>query len=251
MQITKTTWFVFGCVLVVMTLSVTVFKRSPTSAQSQQQGVRPGKQLSHDELVKRYPTAELDDPEPADPTQRAALKARKLRNNEPTFGEPSPEDGAIGWFPENNFDFPALPINESEVILVGQVLGARAHRSENKLNVFSEFDVSVDEVLKGKSFIANGPKVIIVERTGGFLRYPNGRKVLFFVEGYGVPNVGTRNVFFLKAVTNGFRIVTVYELGLDGVSPLDLAYQFERFQGEKVSVFLDTLRQAITSTPPQ
>ena len=127
-----------------MTLSVTVFKHSPSSAQSDQPRVRPGKQRTHEELVKRYPVAESDDPEPADPTQRAALKQRKLRNNEEhTFGEPSPEDGAIGWFPENNFDFPALPINESDVIVVGQVLGARAHRSENKRSVFSEFDLAL------------------------------------------------------------------------------------------------------------
>lgn len=252
MHITKTTWFVFGCVLVVMTLSVTVFKDSPSSAQSDQSRVRPGKQLTHEELVKRYPVAEFDDPEPADPTQRAALKQRKLRNNEEhTFGEPSSEVGAIGWFPENNFDFPALPINESDVIVVGQVLGARAHRSENKLNVFSEFDVSVGEVMKGQSFTVNEPKVIVVERTGGYVRYPNGRKVLFFVQGYGMPNVGTRNVFFLKVVDQGFRVVTIYELGPDGVLPLDLSNQFQRFQGEKESVFLDTLRRAITNTRPQ
>ena len=251
MPVAKTTWFVFGCVLVVMTLSVTVFRYSPNSAQSDQPRVRPGKQLTHDELVKRYPTAEFDDPEPADPAQRAALKARKLRNNEPTFGEPSLEDGAIGWFPEKNFDFPALPVNESDMIVVSQVLGARAHRSENKRSVFSEFDVSVDEVLKGQSFTVNGPKVIVIERTGGYVRYPGGRKVLFFVQGYGMPTVGTRNVFFLKAVNSGFRIVTVYELNPDGVLPLDLANQFQRFQGEKESVFLDTLRQAITNTRPQ
>lgn len=251
MRITKTTWFVFCCVLLAMTLSVTVFKSSPSSAQSDQPRVRPGKQLTHDELIKRYPVAEFDDPEPADPTQRAALKLRKLRNNDHTFSKASPEDGAIGWFPENNFDFPALPINESDVIVVGQVLGARAHRSENEKNVFSEFDVSVDEVLKGQSFTVNEPKVIVVERTGGYVRYPNGQKVLFFVQGYGMPNVGTRNVFFLKVVNSGFRIVTVYELCPDGVLPLDLSHQFERFQGEKESVFLDTLRKAITSTPPQ
>jgi hypothetical protein len=251
MHLTKTTWFVFACVLVVMTLSVTAFKYAPSSAQSDQSRVRPGKQLSHEELVKRYPIAEFDDPEPADPTQRAALRLRKLRNNEHTFSEPSHEDEAVGWFPEKNFDFPALPINESEVILVGQVLDARAHRSENKRGVFSEFDVSVDEVLKGKSFTANEPKVIVVERTGGFLRYPNGRRVLFFVQGQGMPNVGTRNVFFLKVVNQGFQIVTVYELGPDGVLPLDLSNQFKRFQGEKGSVFLNTLREAITNTRSQ
>ena len=106
-------------------------------------------------------------------------------------------------------------------------------------------------MLKGQSFTVNEPKIFVVERTGGYVRYPNGRKVLFFVQGYGMPSAGTRNVFFLKKVNGSFRIVTLYELGADGVLPLDLSNQFERFQGEKESVFLDTLRQAITNKRPQ
>jgi len=234
-----------------MTLSVTVFKDSSSSAESGQQSVRTVRQLSHEESIKRYPIAEFDEPAPTDPTTRAALQERKLRNDEHTFSQPSPEDGAIGWFPERNFDFPALPIQESDLIVVGQVLSAKAHRSENKRGIFSEFEVRVEQVLKGQSSTLTERKVIIVERTGGFLRYPNGRKVLFFVQGYGMPEVGKRDVFFLKVINNGFRIVTLYELGPDGVLPLDLATQFERFQGENESAFIDTLRQSIATARPQ
>ena len=166
MQLSKTTWLVLCCTVVTMTLAVATSKDPSSCAQSDQQSVRPVKQLSHEQSVKRYPIAEFDEPEPADPVTRAGLRERKLRNNEHTFSEPSPEDGAIGWFPERNFDFPALPVKESEVILIGEVLSAKAHRSENKRGIFSEFEVSLQEVLKGQNAVEK--KVITVERTGGF-----------------------------------------------------------------------------------
>jgi hypothetical protein len=251
MYISKTTWFVFVCVLVTVTLSVTVFKHPSGSAQSGQQSVRAGKQLSHEEALARYPTAEFEEPEPADPAKRAALKERKLRNNEHTFSEPSPDDGAIGWFPETNFDFSALPINESDVILIGQVLSAKAHRSENKRGIFSEFEVRVDEVLKDRDPKVIEQTVITVERTGGYLKYPNGRKVLFFVEGFGMPEVGARNVLFLKVAGRGFQIVTVYQLSSEGVLPLDRGNKFQRFQGEKEAIFINTLRESIANARPE
>jgi hypothetical protein len=249
MQVSKVTWLVFCCVIVTMTLSVTVLRDPPSTAQCAQQSLRPVKQLSHEESVKRYPIAEFDEPEPVDPARRAALKERKLRNNAHTFSEPSPEDGAIGWFPEKNFDFPALPIEESDLILIGQVLSAKAHRSENKRGIFSEFEVKVEEVLKGRN--ATEQNVVIVERTGGFLKYPNGRKVLFFVHGHGMPEVGTRNVFFLKTVNSGFQIVTIYELAPEGVLPLDLSNQFQRFKGETEATFIKTLRETIATANPR
>ena len=250
MYISKATWFVFVCVLVIVTLSVTVFKNPSGSAQSGQENVRPGKQLSHEEMVRRYPTAEFEEPEAADSAKRATLKERKLRNNKHIFSEPSPDDGAIGWFPET-VDLPALPINESDVILIGQVLSATAHRSENKRGIFSEFEVRVDEILKGHDPRLSKHAVIVVERTGGFLKYPNGRKVLFFVEGFGMPEVGARNVFFLKVAGQGFQIVTIYELGQEGVLPLDRGNKFQRFQGENEITFINTLRESIANARPQ
>lgn len=251
MYVSKTTWFVFLCIVVTLTLSVAGFKNPPGSAKCSQQSVRRVKQLSHEEWVKRYPIAKFEEAEPNDPVKSGALKERKLRNNEHEFSQPSPDDGAVGWFPEKNFNFPAFPVDQSDVILIGQVLNAKAHRSENKRGIFSEFEVRVDEVLKGRSATVTEQAVIIVERTGGFLRYPDGRQVLFFVEGYGMPAVNARNVLFLKVVGRGFRIITVYELNADGVLPLDRANQFQRFEGESENVFVNTLRESIANSRPQ
>lgn len=57
---------VFVCVMATVTLSVTVFKSAPGSAQSGQQKVRTAKQLTHEDLVKRYPVVEFDEPDPSD-----------------------------------------------------------------------------------------------------------------------------------------------------------------------------------------
>ena len=250
MYISKTTWFVFVCVVVTMTLSVTVFKNPPSSAELSQQNLRRVKQLSHEEAVKRYPIAVFEESEPTDPVERVALKERRVRNNEHEFSKPGPDDGAVGWFPEKNLDFPALPIDQSDVIVVGTVLSAKAHRSENKRGIFSEFEVRVDEVLKGRDSTVTEQAVIILERTGGFLKYPSGRQVLFFVIGYGMPQISARNVFFLQVVGRGFKIVTVYELNTDGVLPLDSGNQFRRFEGESESVFVSSIKESIANARP-
>ena len=133
------------------------------------------------------------------------------------------------------------------MIVVGKVLSAKAHRSENGSRYFFAFEVTVEEVLKGRSSFSDH-NVIVIERTGGYLKYPE--RPIFFVQGYGMPEVGARNVFFLKVVGQGFRIVPAYELGPDGVLPLDLSRQFERFQGEEETAFIDTLRQAVANAHP-
>jgi hypothetical protein len=251
MRISKSTVLVFAIVVLVMMLSVTVFKSESGSAKSTQENVSTIRSLSHDDLVKRYPTADFDEPLSPDPAKRAALKQRQIRNNDISFGQPGPQDEAVAYIPEGRFGFPGLPVNESDTIVVGLVSSSRAHRSESRQSVFSEFEVRVDEVLKGQSGSVTESSVITVERAGGFLKYPGGRKVLFFIPGYGMPEVGTRNLFFLKNVNEGLRIVTIYELTPNGVLALDQSKQFKEFQGEKEETFLATLRKTIAASNPQ
>lgn len=246
MYISKSTFFVFAGVVFIMTLSVTVFKSQGGSARPTQESVTSAKVLNHEDLVKRYPIADFDEVLSPDLTKRAALKQRQERYNDIPFGTPGPEDEAVAYIPEGRFDFPALPINESDVIVVGQVASSKAHRSENKKNVFSEFEVRVDEVLKGNNVVSES-SMIIVERLGGYLKYPNGRKVLLFIPGFGMPAVGTRNVFFLKNLSPGFSIVTAYELNPNGILALDQSKQFRQFHGQSEATFLTTLRNAIPS----
>lgn len=159
---------------------------------------------------ERFPIVESEEVEPSDPIKRAKLRKQKQRyDNDAPFRHPGPNHGEVAFRPEWQFNFPALPVAKSDVIVIGEVLNAEAHRSENKLNVFSNFEVKVEEVLKGASLTTGN--VIKVQRLGGFVNYPNGKKVLFRLVGNGMPAVGARYAFFLKVLDEDYSILTGYE----------------------------------------
>ena len=248
MHISKTTYFVFVVVVTIMTLSVTMFRGGKGSATTQQDGHRTGVPIY--ERDERYPVVDSNEPEPADPVKKAKLKKQQQRyDKDAPFGQPGPRDIEVAFLPEGQFDFPALPLSQSDVIVIAEVLNAEPHRSENKRNVFTNFAVRVDEVLKGSNLSAGC--IINVQRIGGFVKYPDGRKVLFRLGGNGMPAVGGRYAFFLKSVDEDYGIITGYELGAEGVMPLDNSRQFERYQGENENTFLRALHEAVSRSLPQ
>lgn len=245
MQFSRSTYFVFVVVVTVMVLSVTVFKAGKGSTNVQQ-NVRTTSREIYQDRTERYPVVASDESEPIDPVKRARLKKQKQRyDKDAPFTNPGPNDEELAFRPESQFDFPALPVNKSDVIIVGQVLNAEAHRSTNKMNVFSNFEVRVDEVLKGHLNIGN---VINTQRVGGFVKYPGGRKVLFRLSGNGMPGVGARYVFFLNVLDEDYTILTAYELVADGVEPLDNSAQFQVYKGVSETSFITTLRDAIPAS---
>jgi hypothetical protein len=248
LNLSKTTYLVFVIVLTVMVLSVTVFKGDKGSATTQQ-NVRTPKPTYQDR-TDRYPVAEYDEAEPIDSVKRAKLKHQKQRfdKDAPFFTQPGPEDEEIAFRPEWQFDFPGLPIAKSDAIVVGRVLSAEAHRSHNKRNVFSNFQVAALEVLKGGLPLGSE---ITVQRVGGFVKFPNGRKVLFRLSGNGMPATAGRYVFFLKVIEEDYSILTAYELAADGVVPLDNSQQFQVYQGLQEHEFLKTLRDSLSRPIPQ
>jgi len=220
-----------GFVVVVIGLSITVLRES------------------YQDRVDRYPVVEAEEAEPTDPVKKAKLKKQKQRyDKDAPFTNPGPNDQELAFRSESQFNFPALPVIKSEAIVVGQVLNAEAHRSTNKRNVFSNFEVRVDEVLKGHLNIGN---VINIQRVGGFVKYPGGRKVLFRLSGNGMPGVGSRYVLFLNVVDEDYTILTPYELAADGVIPLDNSSQFQVYKGVSELSFTATLREAIAQAVPQ
>lgn len=248
MHLRKATYFVFVVVATIMTLSVTVFRGGKGSATTQQNGRRSGVPIY--EQDERYPVVDADEPEPADPVKKAKLKKQQQRyDKDAPFRHPGPRDVEVEFLPEMQFDFPALPVAKSDVIVIAEVLNAEPHRSENKLNVFTNFEVRVGEVLKGNNLTAGS--IINVQRIGAFVKYPDGRKVLFRLGGNGMPVVGSRYAFFLKSDDDDYVIITGYEFGAEGVMPLDNSRQFERYQRENENDFLNALRDAVSRSLPQ
>ena len=248
-HISKMTYFVFFVVVTVMTLSVTVFKGGNDQLRNQQD--TRGSLRKYQDHRDRYPVVDAEEREPTDEIKRAKLKLQKQRYDKdaPFYRDVDPEDGEVAFRPEWQFDFPALPVAQSDAVVIGKVLAAQAHRSQNKKNIFTNLDFQVDEVLKGRS-IKDG-SVITVQRIGGFVKYGDGRTVLFRLSGNGMPAAGLRYALFLNSIEDDFTLLTGYELGADGVEPLDNSPQFEALRGENEISFTQRLRDVVSQTRPQ
>ena len=248
MKIHKLTYVLF--VLVCATLGFT-FARQDQTQRDPANAKEYSKKLQQRHL--RFPTANYEEPDLADPKKNQTRKEKKLRKNDYRVVARNPPtwQAELTVFNEGGIEFPALPVVESTFILQGKVLSAEAHVSENKKNVYSEFRVSVEKVFKtANSSISEGTE-IIVDRVGGFVKYPNGHVVLYRIFGIDMPLTGGRYVFFLTSKNQqDLSILTAYELGINGTTPLDEAPQFEKYRGLSEELFIQNLRDSLTKSSP-
>jgi hypothetical protein len=184
--------------------------------------LRPGgQQDTVDE--EQFPIADEAAPEPPTPAERV-----KKNNKEKKYGKYKDKIGPgvtvasvrYHWPP----GFPALPVSQSDAVIVGEVADARAYVTDDKSAVYSEFSVQVAEVLKNA---ADSPleagRSIVVERVGGRVRYPSGHICRFSIAGWGMPRVSRRYVLFLDTndQDGGYHLTTGYELRNGLIFPLD------------------------------
>jgi hypothetical protein len=246
MKIYHVTYAVLGLVITSSTASIVTWK-TKVSKRSVQQSEAVAKWRKEDEeRKKQFPTADFDEPELTDAGKRALLKQKQKRYNKLGLvtKHPTANDGGGEFHPEGMFNFPALPVDASDAIVVGKVVDAQAHLSEDKSNVFSEFTIQVEQAFKNAAGLGSH---ITVERIGGFVRYPDGRKLHYGLTGTGMPEVGSKYILFLKAVPNetSYTILTGYQFGLKGVLPLDFAPIFEAYRGYNEAEFFAVLEEAL------
>lgn len=208
------------------------------------------------ELRDKFPVADHEAPEPADPGQRAKRRKRSERHDDSLLGVKgvlnAPPDYGTEAVLTNHWEvhLPRLPSGQSDVVLIGKTLDANAYLSADKNGVYSEFTVQVEDVLKNAaaSQLSPGDR-ITAERQGGRVSYPSGRVGWFRIRGQSMPTVNSRYVFFLKQVDpDSFSIITGYELRDDRVYALDSgASQFTVYDGSPESSFLQLVREAIAA----
>lgn len=118
---------------------------------------------------------------------------------------------------------PALPVEQSQAVVLGRVVKAQAHLTSDKTVVYSEFLVQVDEVFKDESNTITPNTSLAVTRSGGRVRFPSGHIALQIVAGQNMPRLEARYVFFLSRDndTEDFHLLTGYELHAGRVYPLD------------------------------
>lgn len=177
-------------------------------------------------INERFPTVDYDGQQDLpDPENNAKRKAKQKRYNDTNLVSSHVGGGVdeAALFLEPHVTFPALPVEESEIVVVGTIGTAQALLSENKRNVFSEFTLAVEDVLKSKiKGVAQG-SVLTIDRVGGHVKYPDGQRVLYTIAGLNAPQVGGRYLLFLTLKHNNedIAILTGYELAPDGAIPLD------------------------------
>ncbi len=156
-------------------------------------------------------------------------------------------------------DLSALPFKQSDVVLIGSILDAKAHLSNDKTGIYSEFGAQVQEVLKNSASNPIHPgEVVSLERFGGGVRFPSGAIQRYETVGQGMPTAGGTYLFFLKQLEpTDFSIITGYQLDAETVAPLDGsiveqgkgAYPFDVYQGFDRSIFLRIAKsQAVPTT---
>jgi hypothetical protein len=230
--------------LVVSTLGLGLAQRS-SSSQKTERTSDAARELQ--EKKQRFPTAQYNEPDLPDPQRNLLRKEKQVRRNDFKIVARNPQpwqaEGVVAGVP---FDFPALPIGRSEVIVLGVVTNAEAHLSENKRNVYSEFAVSIESVLKTSvDSIIKGSE-LIVERIGGNVIYPNGQNLLYRISGHNMPVVGGRYLFFLTSKNKqDWSILTAYQLTEGGTTPLDDSAQFEELRGLSEESVLKRLRESL------
>jgi hypothetical protein len=158
------------------------------------------------------------------------------------------QDGLVTFFDDWDFNVSVIPAGMSDAVVAGTVTDSKAYLSPDGTGVYSEFTLKVEKVLKDRSGTISTTAPLAIDRAGGRVRYPSGDIVKYIVSGQGMPRVNKRYVFFLKLEDQDFRILTGYELGAGGVSPLDMTVEkFKKYKGVDEATFLNQIRNAINS----
>lgn len=221
--------------------------------------------------VRTYPVADYSATEPSDLNLRRLRKARAKRKNlqlratdnvdVSQFKLTERSKSSWGGPPSHAPVEPALPVSQSAAVVVGEVTDAQAFLSEDKTTVYSEFTISVEEVLKNNSAatITAGASITTL-RNGGALRFPSGKVIQRGSGGKPFPVIHRKYVFFLTYESDGedYLIITAYELRGGIVFPLDgfdldgtllePYSEYQKYKGVDELTFLNKVRQAIATT---
>ena len=145
------------------------------------------------------------------------------------------------------FNVPAIPVANSDEIVIGKVKSGKTFLSNDKTGIYSEFTISVEQVLKSNSFIQEGQE-IVAERAGGAVRFPSGKVQRIEVyKGQEMPQPETIYIFFLKKLDNekDFSILTAYSFQKEKVESLDTIPPYIEYQGAEKTDFINQTINAI------
>lgn len=187
---------------------------------------------------------------PEDVSAARVLANKRYDNQGWVFEAVHPVTGGVGRVTEEPPP-PLFPIDDSTLIVVGEVIKANAFLSNDKRGVYTEFTIRVDDVLKNSDSGKTGLKKVMADRAGGVVVYPGPQRVLYQDSDIGLPRLGSKYLFFLKKddESPNYGIITSYDL--DGSRPRQVENipSFEEFKDLDKTVFIEKVRNKITRSP--
>jgi hypothetical protein len=126
-----------------------------------------------------------------------------------------------GSFPPYFVRTPAIPVPESDAVIVGTVKSVQPYLSNDHTHLYTEFSIAVEQTIKDISNRATQGEVIPIVVPGGKMRLQDGR----VIEEKPFTNftiaVGSRYVFFLRYNNTGqnFAVAKSWELKNGAVIP--------------------------------
>lgn len=254
--LTVTSFLVVGVLLVPVYFRLkaqTRDKRPDSTNQAQSTALQ--EQVEREKST--YPVIDFSYADETDPTRKArGRKFNNLKAVHPNTTENTVDTDVSHW----EELLTALPVERSNVIVLGTVVGANAFLSENKASVYSEFKIKVERVLKNDTKqVLNPGEMVLAERPGGVVRYPTGCESWYRVEGQGMPILNGRYLFFLAFKMPGMvvqsedlMILTAYNVDGPKVEPLDFpsggTHPIARlYKGKDFSVLMQDLSAALSA----
>ncbi len=246
----------FLLLFVIVSITSLIILKGQTSAQKVNSNVTSSpKQESVEDVKNTFPSVQYSDN--LNLSEQRITSSKKYNGQDvldPNSSEDNREVLSIDWAT----GLSALPVEKSQIVLIGNVLEGQAFLSEDKTSVYSEFKVTVSKIIKNtsKREFKEGEN-IAVQRHGGIVEYPSGIKTWFLVSGQIMPKVGRKYVFFitndfpLSGVNEkDFYLLTAYELKQGKVFPLDNpnggTHQIATiYAGKEESFLLKDLRNAL------
>lgn len=253
MRVKKTAWIAITASIALSSITLTAFyaqtnSRSKPATLSIQ---------DHDSLKKAirntFPKVAYDqDNASEEPTREKRSKYDRISVLDRKSTANAEAISSIDW----ESGLPALPVKQSEMVLLGNIKDARAYLSANRGSVFSEFQIDVAEVFKNSTTrkLSRGDS-LFVEREGGIVTFANGSETWFRLSGQKMPEVGKKYLLFIShefpwiGNENELYLITAYEIENDNVIPLDFPGGghpiTETYKGRTRSVLMRDLLKAV------
>lgn len=142
----------------------------------------------------------------------------------------------------------SFPFPTHNLIILGTVENAQTYLSDNQTNLYTEYNVRVEEVFKNAlgTSVETGD-VITFDTQAGALRLQSGQVVQQIINNFVMPDSGSRGVYFLDTLhdSNDLSMSHGFELTGTHILQFDDPNRSQAFSGLNAAQFISLVRNGV------